>query len=330
MTHGETTVLLAGLAAHENHLPILQFGRFLHTLSLVAQGSVRMAFEHRSSSPGRTPAWLTRAVDIQYAGSSVASRGTALNLLAPTLDKTVEEIYLPVESRYETVHSGVNWPSLIREGDTALDLAASAIADVIHSEYDSARFDEPLLKNIGKFESCLNEQFSSAEISSRKCRDRVVRLDKTVVDAAKRMASNRPRPTRARLVGILDMVRISTRNFTLTLDGDSEINGVFNVGNIDEARQLLSTRVLVQGRIVYRSSGRPLRLVADSIEPTTDESGIWSRLPEPVAHSTRMSIADHNSLRITQTSTTGMNAIVGEWPGDETDEEIAQALEMIS
>ena len=332
MTLAETTVLLTGYGYQESRipLPIQQFGRFLDTLSLVAQGSVRMAFELRSAKPGPAPAWLTRAADIRYAGSGMADNGTELFLLAPTLDGTVEDVYLPVESSYGANRSDLSWPPLIRRGDTALDLVSNAISDIVNSDYNSARLDEPLLRNIEKFRRCLNGNISSAKISSPNNPHQSVRLDKSVVDAAKRMATGIHQPVRARVIGTLDMVRMSTRTFSLALDDGSEISGVLDDGNIEEAKRLLSMRVRVLGRAVYRASGRLLRFAADSIQPTSDTSAMWTRLPEPMTQASRLSIAKRNSLRVPQTPTTGINAIIGQWPGGETDDEVAQALEMIS
>ena len=47
----------------------------------------------------------------------------------------------------------------------------------------------------------------------------------------------------------------------------------------------------------------------------------------PIASSSRL---DPNRLRMPQGARSGMAAIMGRWPGDETEEEIEQALERVS
>ncbi len=326
----ETTITLTGAAPLEGHLPILQFGRFLSTLSIVARGSVRMAFQLRSSGPGRPPPWLTRAADIQYVGHEEAASGTALILAVPTLDYTVEEFSQSVKRSGEWSCQDRTWP-YVQEGDTALDLVASAVWDVNSQDRDSRRLDEPLLKNIGRFNQCLNGRISSACFDSYRHSDLPVILNAGTAKMARSMASAPiPAPRRARIVGQLDMVSLSDHNFRLVLDDGRLIDGVLDSGNLEETASMLSTRVLVRGRVVYKPSGNPLRIDADDIGPAISESSSWSYLPEPLTRRSRFSAAQRNALRVRQTPSTGIGAIIGQWPGDETDEEIAEALEMLS
>lgn len=49
-----------------------------------------------------------------------------------------------------------------------------------------------------------------------------------------------------------------------------------------------------------------------------------------VSHAPIERVLTADDLRQPQTPTTGINAIFGKWPGDETDAEIQQALDEIS
>lgn len=55
-----------------------------------------------------------------------------------------------------------------------------------------------------------------------------------------------------------------------------------------------------------------------------DEPALWSRVPPPLRGSLRTP-----KLRRPQTATSGVNAFFGRWPGDETDEELLEALEAL-
>jgi hypothetical protein len=81
----------------------------------------------------------------------------------------------------------------------------------------------------------------------------------------------------------------------------------------------------VNGNLVYRPSGRPLRLDATRLRIADGESSLWSRLPgSPVEK------FDVGELRQPQTKKSGVGAILGQWPGDEDDKEIGEKLNSLS
>jgi hypothetical protein len=121
------------------------------------------------------------------------------------------------------------------------------------------------------------------------------------------------------------MVRASTQSFALRLEDGQEVRGVLVWGNIVQAASHLNHQVLVLGRAVYRASGRLLRIDADEITGETGEPSFWSRVPPPKRR--KFDLAPYHK---TQGPRSGMNAIIGRWPGDETDEEIQAALERLS
>jgi hypothetical protein len=129
-----------------------------------------------------------------------------------------------------------------------------------------------------------------------------------------------------RVVGRLDMVRISTRAFAIHLDDGTEVRGVLPDGDIVALRALVNERVLMLGRAVYRRSGRVLRLDADSVEPGAGLPPFWSKIPGSLERSA-LAAARHREL---QTSTSGVNAFFGTWPGPESEEELIALLAEIS
>jgi len=65
---------------------------------------------------------------------------------------------------------------------------------------------------------------------------------------------------------------------------------------------------------------------AEVITPAlADDLDVWSHPPEPLFY-----VAPLSRLRQAQSPTTGINAIIGRWPGDESDEEVFRLLEEIS
>ena len=131
--------------------------------------------------------------------------------------------------------------------------------------------------------------------------------------------------TRARVVGTLDMLRASTNSFGVVLENGQEVRGVLAEGGVEQFADLLKQEVLVLGKCVYRPSGRLLRMDAESVAPATGESKIWSRIPE-----SSFARTDTAGLRKAQGPKSGLAAIIGQWPGDETDEEINAELAALS
>lgn len=118
------------------------------------------------------------------------------------------------------------------------------------------------------------------------------------------------------------MLRASTQSFALATDDGFEVRGVLPEGCLDLAKQLLAQRVLIIGQAIYRPSGRLLRVDALEMQEATEEGAFFSRVPRSKASRTNLSqiIRDQSHKK-------GLAAIIGKWPGVETDDEIAWALQ---
>ena len=134
-----------------------------------------------------------------------------------------------------------------------------------------------------------------------------------------------PPPQRVRVVGKLDSISHGDRAFTLVLDDGVEACGVLTNGDADGLASLFGRRVLVRGAAVYGPSDELVRIDAEDVALADGESPIWSRIPE-----SRTKKFDVEKLRVPQGPGTGVSAIIGKWPGDETDEEVRAFLDDIS
>ena len=130
---------------------------------------------------------------------------------------------------------------------------------------------------------------------------------------------------RVRLAGLLDMVRASTQTFALRLDDGQEVQGALIAGQIEELAPLFRKMVLVLGRAVYRASGALLRVDADEVLPSSGQDHFFSKVPESSPATFNLNRELHK-----QRHKKGLAAIIGKWPGDESDEEIEQALKELS
>ena len=264
-----------------------------------------MAFRGHSGVRGPRPRWLEAAADLRFIDHTGEDE-SVLVFEAPTLGEAVPELYQPRES----------WPTRPDPADTGLDLLGDVVRDVAAHNEDSDRFDRGLLGRLAGFVNVLGGGFREIRLGSNR-RDAAspAIITAEVVRTAREFQEAIPPPQRVRVVGTLDIVRTSTQSFALRLDDGREVRGVLVSGSILDAAARLGRRVLVLGRAIYRPSGRLLRIDADEIAAAEGESSIWSRIP--AARTRRF---DLRRVIREQAHKTGMGAIMGQWPGDETDE----------
>jgi hypothetical protein len=121
------------------------------------------------------------------------------------------------------------------------------------------------------------------------------------------------------------MLRASTQSFAVLLDDGQEIRGVLREGDVEQISPLLNRRVLVLGKAIYRPSGRLLRVDAEEVIEASGQEAFFSAIPKPV----RKQFDLQDNVR-EQPCKMGIAAVIGKWPGEESDEEIEQALKELS
>jgi hypothetical protein len=180
---------------------------------------------------------------------------------------------------------------------------------------DSEHYDSPLLERITHFQRVFKKgPFTGVGFTSRRYSPRSpARLTPELVESARVLLGKTPAPQRVRIVGQLDGLVASTQRFSLLLDNGEKVVGVFAEDQADAMQPLWRKRVLVLGTAIYRASGRLLRVDAEKVGPGGNEASIFSRLPMP-PHAR----LDVSRLRKPQGPRSGMAAIMGQWPGDES------------
>ena len=115
---------------------------------------------------------------------------------------------------------------------------------------------------------------------------------------------------------MLDMIRHSTRSFSLRLESGEEVHGVKeSAEGLSAMPGLFGRTILLMVRAVHRPSGRLLRIDAAGIEDGTGVPTVFLKVPPP--QTVRPSASGR--WRISETGKRGVPAFFGTWPGDETD-----------
>jgi hypothetical protein len=312
VSHVTQTITLISDQHYGCRLPSEALGNTLKAIPEAVERSISMAFLGRSTFRGSRPAWLLAAADIRFV-DHLGDDASTLVFEVPRLGDAASQLY-----RYQEFF----WSRHPGPDDTGFDL----LGDVDNRNEDSNRYDPPLLRRLAAFRTVLDRTFDEMRIvGHRYTAERPARLTRETVTNAQELYSRSLMPQRARIAGTLDMIRASTQAFTLKLDDGQEVQGVLAEGNFGALKDLLRQPVLVLGWVVYRASGHVLRIEADEIHPATARDRFFATLPKP----RRRRFNLRNVLR-EQGHKRGVEAILGQWPGNETDDAIEQALEEIS
>lgn len=276
------------------------------------RGSLRQRVEGRSTARGSLPAWLQRAADFDVVG--IESGSTVLLIEAPALADVAPSLFSQQEL-FEPVEPA----------DSAFSLMEKTLSMAAEGRSDSDLFDQPLLSTFHRFDRVLAAGFDAIELSDRDDRQSPIVINADSVRSVDKLIQSTPRPQSARVSGTLDTIRHSDRMFTLLIEGGKVARGIAEGVAAQQLAELFGHPVVVSGMAVFRASGGLLRIEAEAIEPAGANAAIWARVPAPLFR-----VMDAGNLRQPQGPRSGVNAVIGHWPGDESDDEVAAALRELS
>lgn len=291
-------------------------GRVLSHVGPLAVETLRMGVLHRSRKVGRPWKELAAAWDVRHGGQEASPEGgTRLLFTAPMLKDAAPSLF----------EQGVLWDEGPNPEATAFDMIGPVVADVRAKKRDSERYDTDLLRRFTRFDPALRRGVDRLTIGGHQLDGAEAPvIDTDLATIAREWVQVTPQPKRVRVSGQLDMIRVSDRVFELVLADGNRVRAVWAGPTVVHLREYLDDQVLIEGDAVFRPSGSLLRIDAEAIAHATEQDAFFSTLP--------MSSAElrHERLRVRQTPTTGVNAIWGQWAGDESEEEMLKALEKMS
>ncbi len=303
---------LTGQAAQGARLEAGLLRDLLNVLVTGAQGALRLRVEGRSRATGPDPAWLAAAARVDVVGLSEGS--TTIALESPAICDAAPQRFAQGELFHDFDRSS-----------SAIHLFVESLREAMRARADSELYDQTLLRTFASLSSVFEAGLAAVEI--RNCREAAA----TAVTADRlagvtRLIRDTPPSQRVRLAGQLDTIRHSDRMFVLVLDDGTTIKGVAEAAAPRQLADQFGKPVVITGLAVFRPSGRVLRVEADSVEPAgNQELTVWSRQPRP-----SFGRLEERSLIQPQGPRSGLNALIGQWPGDETDEQFLAAVAELS
>jgi hypothetical protein len=284
-------------------------GPLLNQLEKTVRPCVRMALTGRSSVVGQPPGWLRAAWDFRALEFSRRDGNTVLHIAAPTLGVAAPRVF-----EQQTL-----WEKAVRPDETALDLFGKLVDDVRAQSGSSDAYDEPLLQRLTGWQGLLQTKVKAVRLPNVGFMSPGAELDESVVMAARALSSRIPAPRQIRLVGKIDMVRWSTRSMAIRVEDGSEYRCAVVNEDIGDLGQYGGHEVTVIGKAIYRPTGSVFRLDVEQVLNTTVGRGAYSDVPFPFENR-------YETERKRQTPRSGVAAVFGSWPGDETDQELLAGL----
>jgi hypothetical protein len=307
------TIRLHGLeAAGSLSGPLLR--DLLDAVDRGARGSVRLRLEGRSGTRGGpTPSWVNRAARFDVA--KISEDGKGVELYAPALRDAIPE-RLAQYHLFEAVDAR----------QSALGLMGVSLEEATKGNEHSDAYDEGLLGTFEDFRRVFRHGVDAVELRNGRPDAPSVSVTPAGLEMVSRLQRETPCPQRVRVAGVVDAIRHSDQAFTLVLDSGASIRGVLAEGKPDVLIPYFGRVAVVSGTAQFRPSGALLRVDAESLSPGAEgDLALWSAMPQPLA-----APFSAHELRRPQRVRSGIPALLGEWPGDETEEEIFAMIAEIS
>ncbi len=308
------TVRIAGPRTMGSHVSARVLAEASELLVHGTQRALRLRTQGRSSARGSVPSWIDSASDV-----IVSIAGSARQVCEPTL------LHVEVPSLVEAAPSAFRQLDLFPELDvtrTSFDYLVDSVSAAIDPAGDDTLYDLPFLEFLRRRSAMFDAGVETLQFMDGSGRRRTL-LELTIgsLQELKSLEEQIPPPQRVRLAGFLDTIRASDLSFVLVLPDGSKIRGVGD--DASALQKHWQTRVVVSGRVYYTSRRRILRIEADHFSPATERDlEVWGLAP--VVDLAAAQLRRHQGPR------SGLSAVFGRWPGDESDEEVFTALEQSS
>jgi hypothetical protein len=275
------------------------------------QQSVRLRTEGRSRAPGSAPAWLTKAsaFDVEFRKGPTSGVSQFALVAEPLADAAPDRF-----SQRELFDP-------LNPASTCIDVFVEALDDALGNKRDSDRYDDGLIDTLMGLGRVLDHRVKDFELSNGHPR----RIERASVESLKELRRSIPSDQRIRIAGKLDLLKHSNRIFEVELSTGTVRGVIVRDLDFEKIRGLLGQQVVVSGVAKFRPSGRVLRVEADQLLRASGDTSLWAEMPRPL-----FTELDVRSLREPQGPRSGVSAIFGQWPGDESDDEFDAAVRSLS
>ena len=300
-----------GLTTPDGTIPVRALVELLQGLVDTAERGLRLAIQGESVKRGKVPAWLENAVDLNLTGLKTGS--TVLAIEARTFGDTIG-------SHLQNQEQGFNQ---VLPTDTALSLVGKSVKDATAENLESNYYDAGVLNSLLELKGFFKTYANTVELCSEGQTQPEFVLSSPDMEKVEKLKKGTPEPQAFVVSGLLDEIEHSNRRFHLMLDDGRAISGRVDEEfmTIEGLRDLWGKPVTVKGMVYFKPSGKVQLLEAQLIGAVEPGDEIFDEMP--VADTT-LEMFDTTHLKPGYISP--FKEIRGTWPGDESIEQILEAL----
>jgi hypothetical protein len=302
---------IKGLASGDGTISANLLASLLQDLQQAAQRSVRLLMDGSSVKHGPAPAWLEESTDFLVTG--IGKGSTKLDVQARTLGETASE-YLQQPDM---------WREIPDVSDTALSVLALCVQDAVANNMDSDRFDRGVLDSISKFGGMF-KSFESLEIIRLDRPERVsLSLTKKTVETVQSLKGRTPEPQPMVVSGKLEEIGHKTGQFKLEVSQGNSLRGRVHPEflSAEALREFWGCKVSIKGMVHFKASGVARFMDAEMLKVMEVGEELFERLPVAVQME-----APFEGIVKAGKERVNVAEFWGQWPGDESIDELLAAL----
>jgi hypothetical protein len=291
----------------------------LETVGALLEGArqaTRFFIEGESTRKGPRPAWLDATCNIEVTGLTAGSAVVALE--APTLADAAPDRF----GGAHQVSLFAEPQQLLDASHSAVDIFAGVLASVVRGEKERVLADRALLDTCVRFARAARDGFEGVQLDGIAGLSAPLVVRRDDVGKIELLRDETPGPKAVRVSGTLDTISATKSDVVLTLSDGTAVAARLDAHDNEQLKALFGSRVVVSGMAQFRPSGKLLVIDVEHLGPARDGDVVFESAPKATAGRPSASL-------LPQDESSGVSAFFGTWPGDESDEELLDALEAI-
>ncbi len=291
----------------------------LETVGALLEGArqaTRFFIEGESTRKGPRPAWLDAACTVEVTGLTAGSAVVALE--APALADAAPDRF----GGAHQVSLFAEPQQLLDASHSAVDIFAGVLASVVRGEKERVLADRALLDTCVRFARAARDGFDGVQLEGIAGLSAPLMVRRDDVAKIELLRDETPGPKAVRVSGTLDTISATKSDVVLTLSDGTTVAARLDAHDNEQLKALFGSRVVVSGMAQFRPSGKLLVIDVEHLGPARDGDAVFESSPKATATRPAASL-------LPQDETSGVSAFFGTWPGDESDEELLDALEAI-
>jgi len=305
---------LRGIGAEPGTIDAVMLRDILDALISVASRTLRLSVEGISSRPGPKPSWVDDSVRFIVRG--IGEGSTVLPIDVLSLGDTTGSI----------IRQQDFWMGKPSPDDTALSLVGRTIQDIERKNRESQRYDRGVLKALAAFGRVITNG-EVIHVKNRNNHRRIFSITREHIHHAEALERDIPAPRGVVLSAHLDMIEHSQRSFTLLTEDGKKIRGSTSAVAEERLRDLCGKEVTLQGQAHFTAAGSLRFIEAQVIRAFQEGDRLFKKTKKELAE--ELLKEDVNSKQRLRSGDVGqaLQELRGTWPGDESIDEILNALD---